>query len=156
MNLLFLVEGEQTEKLLYRAWVSHWFPSLVRVTNPAELAGSHYCVIGGGGQPHIFRRIHALLADVRDNPAIDHVFVCVDSEDATREETAAIIGRTLAEAERDTEARRGNPGFRTYAVVQHCCVETWLLGNRRLLRRNAQSEALRRFKATLLENKRME
>lgn len=42
MNLCFLVEGEQTEKHVYRAWLKHTFPALSEVSTTSAMSADTY------------------------------------------------------------------------------------------------------------------
>lgn len=148
MNLYFLVEGAQTEKQVYRAWVEHLLPQLHPVQTPEEILADHFCIISGGGMPQTFQEIQAAFKHVRDNPAIDHLFICVDAENEPLEAVLAEIEEEARKQEVATAARNGNPTFSFHVIVQHCCIETWFLGNRRIVRRNPESERLRRLKTS--------
>lgn len=145
MNLYFLVEGDRTEKKLYRYWIRHALPHLSEVNLASDLTGNRFYIISGGGYPSYVDRIRASLLDLKDHPAVDHFFICIDSEEWSYAEKLAEITKELARAERETRVRDGSPHFRSHVIVQHCCAETWFLGHRRMMTRNPTSPDLLRF-----------
>lgn len=147
MSLCFLVEGAQTEKRIYRAWVPHVFPSLAPVTSIGEMTASSYCVIAGGGIPLYLEQIRNVLLDIKDNPAVAHLFICIDAEDLTYEARIAEIEEEVRSAEIATRVRDRRPSLKIHAIVQHCCIETWFLGHTKMLRRSPNSTRLVAMKA---------
>lgn len=145
MNLYFLVEGDRTEPKLYRSWLRHALPHLDEVQLASDLTANRYFLISGGGYPSYMQRIHDSLLEIKDNPAVDHFFICIDSEERTCEEKRAEIEDELARAEHATQVRDGNPHFQAHVIVQHCCIETWFLGHRAMMTRNPTSGDLLRF-----------
>ena len=145
MNLYCLVEGDRTETKLYRRWIGHVLPHLSEVHLVSDLTGDRFYIISGGGYPSYVDRLRDSLLDLKDHPAVDHFFICIDSEELSYEEKLAEIAQELARAERDTRVRDGSPHFRSHVIVQHCCAETWFLGHRRMMTRNPTSPDLLRF-----------
>ena len=145
MNLYFLVEGDRTETKLYRRWIGHALPHLSEVHLVSDLTGDRYYIISGGGYPSYVDRIRDSFLDLKDHPAVDHFFICIDSEERSYEDKLAEIAEELARAERDTRVRDGSPHFHSHVIVQHCCAETWFLGHRRMMTRNPTSPDLLRF-----------
>jgi hypothetical protein len=145
VNLYFLVEGDRTEKKLYRHWIRHALPHLSEVGLVADLIGDRFYIISGGGYPSYVDRIHDSLLDLKDQPAVEHFFICIDSEELSYAAKLAEISDELARAERATRVRDCNPYFRSHVIVQHCCAETWFLGNRSMMTRHPSSPKLRSF-----------
>jgi hypothetical protein len=141
VNLYFLVEGRHTERRVYGAWVRHAFPSL-RLVRDLEVSGDTYFIFCGEGYPSYLKRIPSSLADIRERPAIDHFFVCIDSEDQSYADKLAEVKQVIADAERETRIRESHPRLGTHVIVQHCCIETWFLGHTKMLRRNPTSARL--------------
>lgn len=136
MNVYVLVEGRRTEKAIYRSWLCHCFPQL-RVVDALEgLRGNALFIISGYGYPQYHERIRRSLEDIRSHGEVQWFLVCVDSEEMSREEK-------LAELEALVDGELAFSGIRY--VIQHCCIETWLLGNQRIFKRNPQSVRLRDF-----------
>ena len=147
MSLCFLVEGDRTEKRMYRAWVGHVFPSLTHVLTIGEITSSSYCVISGGGIPLYKEELRDALSDIRQNAQVRHLFLCIDAEELSREERRREMEDEIRKAEIESRVRTGNPWLAIHPIVQNCCVETWFLGHAKMMRRNPSSELLREFKA---------
>jgi hypothetical protein len=129
-----VVEGRQTEKKIYRAWLRHAFPSLEGVGRIEDMDEARYYLIVGNGYPSYLDRTRNAVEDIRaERGRFDHLWVCVDSEELTAEQRRTEIVDILGEA---------CPVAST-VVVHDCCMETWLLGNRRLVKRSPHSALLR-------------
>ncbi|QSQ21273.1 hypothetical protein JY651_39800 [Pyxidicoccus parkwayensis] len=145
MKLYLLVEGEQTEKRLFRAWLGHCFPQLSEVQTPADLAADTFFLLAGMGYPSYLQRIPQALEDAAQHH-VDHLFICIDSEDRTYEQRRSEVAGIL-EAAATALQRRGLQFLgRIHVIVADCCVESWLLGHRRLVPRQPTAEDLLRFK----------
>lgn len=140
MNLYFVVEGRRTEKKIYAEWLSHVFPTLRLVQRAEDVTEGCLRVITGGGQPQYLERVAEVLEEIAAivGNRVDRLFVCADAEDASFEERH----REISEA-----VERLNPAIRFSVIVQNCCIETWLLGNRRFLKRNPEDARLRTLKS---------
>ena len=139
MNCCYLVEGRQTEKKVYRAWLGHVFPDLVEAETIGQLApeGNHYVIVTGGGYPSYLSTIGQAIRDAIDTGNVSQMFVCVDAENETAEDRRSEISNVVEEF---------RVPFAVHIVVHNCCIETWFLGHGKMLRRNPQSEGLRRYK----------
>lgn len=146
MNLYFLVEGRVTEKKVYRRWVEHVFPSLSQVQTVAEMTAGSWYIISGYGIPSYKGRIRDALEDIKDNPAVDHFFICIDAEEDPYDARLAEIEAEVRKWETETRVRDHNPSFRVHIIVQNCCVETWFLGHAKMMRRNPSSAVLAEYK----------
>lgn len=143
MNLYFLVEGDCTEPRVYREWVKHSFPGLTAAERLGEVTSDRYFIFRGGGYPSYIRRIKNSLADIAAHPSpVDHFFVCVDSEEKTRDARLVEVQEVVEKAEAETAVRASHPQLRSHIIVQHCCLETWFLGHTKMLRRNPSSTRL--------------
>ncbi|MFP2928190.1 hypothetical protein ACLESO_23930 [Pyxidicoccus sp. 3LG] len=145
MKLYLLVEGEQTEKRLFRAWLRHSFPQLTEVFQPADLTTDSFFLLAGMGYPSYLQRIPQALEDAAQHGA-SHLFVCIDAEDRSYEERRSEVAGIL-EMAAATLQRRGLQFLgHIHVIVADCCVESWLLGHRRLVPRQPTSGELLRFK----------
>jgi hypothetical protein len=134
-----VVEGRHTEKKIYRAWLRHAFPDLDGVGRIEDMDEARYYLIAGNGYPSYLDRIRNAVADLRAQPGrFDHLWVCVDSEELAAEQRRVEIAGVIAGA--------ACPVAST-VVVHDCCMETWLLGNRRFIKRNPHSALLRELYA---------
>ena len=140
MNLYFLVEGRQTERKVYPAWLEFLLPHLSRVHSPSEAAGCHYYLVSAEGYPSIIgQHLENAIADYRDHGGYDHLVVVLDTDesdpDSRRDEVVA-----AAEG-------HGFPadGESLVVVTQHRCIETWMLGNRSAVPHQPQTPELQAF-----------
>ena len=147
MSLYLLVEGDCTEPRIYRAWIEHTFPGLTAADRVDRIGPSSYFIFRGNGYPSCLRRIGNALADIRDHARVDHFFVCVDAEERSYDERIAEVQAALEEQARQTGVLSTVPHLTCHVIVQHCCIETWLLGHARMLRRNPESTRLVEMKA---------
>jgi hypothetical protein len=147
MNLYVLHEGELTEKKVYQAWIRHAFADLREVQLASELGGGSFFLISGGGYPEYERRYRDAICEVRDNPSIDHLFVCVDSDGWTRERRAAEVRERLEGLARVHDLRSGNDHVEVHVIVQHVCLETWFLGNRSMTLRSTPTATFAEYLA---------
>jgi hypothetical protein len=139
MKWYIVVEGRQTERKLYQSWLAHAFHGLERVARIEDMAENRYYLIVGHGYPSYLDRIRAAIDDIRDHgAAFDHLLVCVDAEEMSAEQRRAEIEDIIHEHSCTVDHT---------VAVHDCCIETWLLGNATLVRRNPQREALRRYQA---------
>ncbi|VEN73426.1 conserved hypothetical protein [Candidatus Desulfarcum epimagneticum] len=137
MNLYFLVEGRRTEKKVYRAWIGYVFPQLTEAGKIEDVHSNHYFIMAGYGYPSYRQRIRESLRDIAGWGNIDHFFICVDCEEETPESKIREIKEIVSEGEHVSNC---------HVMVQNCCMETWFLGNRRIMKRNPVGEALREYK----------
>jgi len=140
VNLYFLVEGRRTEMKIYAAWLSHVFPTLQLVQRPEDVTDDCLRLITGGGYPQYLERVAEVLEEIVTivGNRVDRLFVCADAEDMSLDDRHQEITESI-------EALQ--PTVRYSVIVQNCCIESWLLGNRRFLKRNPQDEKLRVFKS---------
>lgn len=137
MNLLVLVEGEVGEKKVYETWIPFVNPKLQVVSDLFDIERDQFAVIAGYGYPHYFDVIDRAILDVNSVKNIDRIIIAIDSEDLSLEEKYQEVDQFVSE--RPCIAN-------VFIVVQHFCLETWALGNKRLGPRNPRSELLRKFK----------
>jgi hypothetical protein len=68
MNLYFLVEGTQSERKVYPAWLAHLLPQLKQVRNYDEVNEKNYYLISGEGYPSlIYDFIPSSIAEINSN-----------------------------------------------------------------------------------------
>jgi hypothetical protein len=137
VNLLFLVEGEKTEPKIYKAWLSHFFPDLIFVDKPEEMTTNSCRIIPGNGYPNMvstprvyggISRLEACLLDIKNYQNVDCFFICVDSEEETYQSRFDEIKSRLEEFQ-DKLGIQQTQETKFHIIVQHCCIETWALGN---------------------------
>ncbi len=137
MNVYLLVEGDRTEKIIYRNWISAIFPQLSQVATVEAVQDNHFFLISGHGYPSYLSRIKAALTDILSIHRFDHFFICIDAEEMSLQEKVAEIQAILDDS----------PFFaNTHIIVHDCCIETWFLGHQRMLKTHPLSDDLRAFK----------
>lgn len=134
MSLYIVVEGERTEPALLRGWLPRLAPGLTPALRVEDVGAAHYFMVAGRGYPSYLARIQAAVEDIRAFPAFSWLLVLVDAEERTAEERRSEVEEVVR------DARCPIPSA---VFVADCCVETWLLGNPRVLRRNPSSAELR-------------
>ena len=135
MNIYFLVEGRRTEMKIYPAWLSCLVPELTRVNHFDQVATNNYYIITGGGYPSILNTVLPnAVQEINVVGRYDYLAVCLDADEssvAEREaEVRAVFNRIALE----------NAGLEI--IVQNRCIETWLLGNRKIYSPNPQNADL--------------
>ncbi|MCA9710132.1 MAG: hypothetical protein KDK70_30110, partial [Myxococcales bacterium] len=126
MSLYVVVEGDRTEPRLYRAWLPLLLPGIAEVRRIEDARGRAFFLIAGKGYPHYLDRIEAAIEDIRASQGrFTHLLVCIDAEEAGHDERLAEVEGAIA---------RGRCPVASTVIVAECCVETWLLGNRRFIR----------------------
>lgn len=138
MNSIYmLVEGEKTEPKLYEAWMPLLLPgcSILRVPEEAEAACGVY-ILAGYGYPSLLNRIQYALEDVRQFRGFGRLLICLDSEE-----------RTVEEVKSEVESSIEKPfcPIPFDIIVANCAIESWLLGNRRFVKRQPSTEPLTSF-----------
>lgn len=147
MNLYFLVEGKQTEKKVYQSWIGHVFSHLKKADHIKDIGKDSYRLFSIEGNTDRVDNIERALKEISQHNSdalaegrepFDHLFVCVDAEEAGFETRLAQVERLAAGKVDPTHC---------HAIVHNCCIETWFLGNRQMIKRNPQSERLRAWKS---------
>lgn len=142
MNVYFLVEGEKTEMALYPKWLSYLLPELTQVERYEAAIENDFYLFSGNGIPSIFNHLMDAIQDINDFGKYDYLVICLDSDDLTIEETKQMVYEKMEEANVTL-----NNECKLRIVVQSPTIETWLLGNRKVYKRNPQGEVFRRFAA---------
>lgn len=142
MNVYFLVEGKRTEQKVYPAWLKHLLPQLRQVARPQDAQENNYFIVSGFGYPSmLYDHLPNAIADVNRFDRYSHLVVCLDAEelsvDKRREE---VINCSQPRHRRLLRAE-------LHVVVQNRCLETWFLGNRKIVSRSPQSRPLGQYLA---------
>lgn len=81
MNIYILVEGKQTERKVYPAWLEHLSPSIKRIENLSQLEDSNYYLISGQGYPHMLdNMLKNSLLDIKQYKKFDFFWIVLDSD----------------------------------------------------------------------------
>ncbi len=138
MRVYFLVEGRRTEAKLYPAWLSHLIPELNRITRYDEEIPNSYFLFSAEGYPSIIlEHIPRSIEDINRIGGYDYFVVALDADQSTVPDRIDEINESLS----DNHIHLIGTELRI--VVQNRCIETWLLGNRRIVRRNITMSGLR-------------
>jgi len=140
-NVYFLVEGRRTEMKLYPAWLEELRPDLSRVKNPDDIQTNNYYIFSGNGFPSLLHNhLKNAIQDVNRVGRYTSFVIILDSDEETADK------RTEEVLEFYGNSTTGlTDGIRFVVVVQNPCIETWLLGNKKMFKRNPQSEDYRGF-----------
>ncbi len=137
MNLYFLVEGTQSERKVYPAWLAHILPELQRVQSCDDVNEKNYYLISGEGYPSlIYDFIPRAIAEINSNGKYSYFVVCLDAEENTVAELTTEIDNFLNEQ----KLKLNNAEL--VLIFQNRCLESWLLGNRKIYSRNPQNKPL--------------
>lgn len=136
MNLYFLVEGTQSERKVYPAWLSHLLPELQRVDNYDDVNENNYYLISGEGYPSLYDYIPRSIEEINLNGKYSYFLVCLDAE----ENTVAELTREIDEFLSQQKIKLNNAQL--VLIFQNRCLESWLLGNRKIYSKNPQNKPL--------------
>lgn len=136
MNIYILVEGEETELQLYPQWLSYLLPELSRVNTFNRVIENNYYIFSGQGIPSIYNHTVNAIKDINAlKNKYDYLIVALDADELSVEKRAERVLEKIKEAEIEL-----NPNCQLEIIVHNKCVETWFLGNRKVYKRNPQSE----------------
>jgi len=140
MNVYVVVEGEKATSKLYRSWIRFVNPSLQPIDYLRDLNQNNFFIFAGHGQPGYWDRVSRAVEDVNTLLNIDRLVISLDSED---------MGDTEKLLEATERVNTMGCSIDVKYVIQHFCLETWLLGNRTLFRKKPQlielTEYLKKF-----------
>ena len=144
MNLYIIVEGSQSEMQIFPAWISLLAPHMQRVEYAQSATDNNYYLMTGGGIPSIYHHISNAVAEIIDLHQkgvahYDYLIISMDTEEENRQYILQRISETLAQDNRTLN------GFQIELCEQQVCIETWLLGNQKVFKKNPQSMELREF-----------
>ncbi len=137
MNVYFIVEGEITEAKLYPRWLSFYIPELTRVDRLSQVTKNNYFLICAGGIPNIYNHIINAIKDVNDYPVFDYLVACLDGEEIGVNRRREILNRKIKESGINLSSK-----CKFESIIQNPCVETWLLGNKKIAKRTPQNGLL--------------
>ena len=136
MNIYVLVEGK-TEKLVYKHWIPYVNMDLSQVEHPSDLEDNQFAIVSAMGYPSYMDDIERAAEDVSNNTAINRLVVAIDSEDMTREQKYDEVEERICSVDSTIDYR---------IIVQHFCLETWALGNRRVVGQLPRESKLQEYK----------
>lgn len=140
MNLYFVLEGEKTEVQLYPKWIEYIIPELTQVYFEKDVIRNNYYIFSGGGIPSIYNHTVNAIKNINDNPIFDKLIVCLDGEEIGVERRIEIAKRKISDSGVQLSKK-----CEIVFVIQNVCVETWFLGNRKIVKRNPVNSNLNAF-----------
>jgi len=140
MNLYIIVEGE-TELQVYQKWLDYTLPQLSQVEDYREVSENNYYIFSGGGIASMYNHIVNAIKDINAVKKYTYFIICIDSEEISVARRKEKVLEFIKE-----KSVVLNESCVLKFVVQHRCIETWFLGNRKVYKRNPQGE---KFKAYL-------
>ncbi len=141
MNIYFLVEGKRTEKKVYPKWLSHLIPELSEIRDPFTIDHHQFYVFNGNGFPSILNNhLRNSVEDVNTIGKFDYLVMCIDAEEFDVQERTDEVFKFI-----EKENIQLNDDTKFVLIIQNRCIETWCLGNRKVFKRNAESEQLRAY-----------
>lgn len=141
MNLYFILEGDRTEPLIYPKWINYILPNYSQIDFESQVDKNNFYIFSGGGIPSIYNHTVNAIKNINDNPKFDRLIVCLDGEEIGIEERINEI--------EDYINKSGvilNPNCKIDFVIQNVCIETWFLGNRKIVKNNPEGTLLKDFK----------
>src|SRR5688572_7553444 len=98
------------------------------------------------GYPAYISRIPQALEDAARSGA-DHLFICIDAEERSYAERRQEVQGVLESAESALQHQGLHYRGQLHVIVATCCIESWLLGHKKLIPRNPSSKRLSAFKS---------
>lgn len=141
MNIYFLVEGRRTEKKVYPKWISHLIPELSEIKDPSIANGNNYYLFNGNGFPSILdNHLRNSVEEVNEINKFNYLVMCIDADEVNvsdrRNEVLSFI---------ENNEIKLNKGVEFVLIIQNRCIETWCLANRKIYKRQPNSEDLRTY-----------
>lgn len=133
MNIYAIVEGEKATKKIYQSWISYLNNQLQPIDNLRDYRKNNYFIFAGHGQNEFPDKIVKAIEDVNNINVVDRLVVGIDSEDLPFDEKIVEVKRWVDKFEIRVEVKY---------IIQHFCLETWLLGNRTIFRKKPQDNEL--------------
>jgi hypothetical protein len=132
MNLYFLVEGRRTEKKIYPKWLSHLIPELTMVNFFEDVKENNYKLFSGFGFPHLlYKHLKASVEEVNESGKYDYFVICLDADESSvNERIDEVINFMKQESISLTKKTE------LVIIVQNKTIESWLLGNSKIFKRN--------------------
>jgi hypothetical protein len=141
MNVYFLVEGRRTERKIYPKWLSELVPSLVEVKDAYAISTNNYYLFSGNGYPSLLdNHLANAVEDINAIGKFDYLVICVDADEFTVAERTQEILDFIQKNEIILQSNT-----KLEIIIQNKCIETWLLGNAKIFKRNPQDSELKAY-----------
>ncbi len=140
MNLYILVEGKCTEYKIYPAWIEQLAPQLKRVKDFEAVSQNNYFIVSGYGLPSLIKNhLPNAIKDVADCGKYDYLVVGLDAEQLQVQQRINEV-RQVVDSFGDTLGKT-----KVKVIVQNRCIESWMLGNRKLLQEKPKRRKLKAY-----------
>lgn len=136
MNIAVVTEG-RGDKYLYKSWIPYVNPNISYVSFIENITNNNFSIVHSFGNPYYFRTIDQAIEDVNDHGNIDRLVISVDSEELSLQNKQSEIRRYLVNKSCSASI---------FVIIQHFCIETWALGNKRACPVNPNHQSLLTFK----------
>ena len=136
MNIYIVVEGV-AEKKIFPSWIKILRPELIQVFTIDEVVKNNFLLISGNGFPNYYDHIESAIETINTTKKFDKLIISIDSEEQTRQEKYDEVTKFIVDRPCVSEV---------HVIVQHFCLETWLLGNKKVGPRNPKTQELRNYK----------
>lgn len=140
MNLYFILEGEKTEVLLYPKWIKYILPHFSQVDFEHQSVQNNFYIFSGGGIPSIYSHTVNAIKNINDNPIFDKLIVCLDGEEIGVENRIKEIQNHI-----NNSGIILNYNCKIEFVIQDVCIESWFLGNRKIVKKNPEGLELKKL-----------
>jgi hypothetical protein len=132
MNVYFLVEGRRTEKKIYPKWLSHLVPELTKVDFFEDVKEFNYKLFSGFGFPHLLHKhLRSSVEEVNESGNYDYFVICLDADESSVTDMIDEVNSFMNQ-EGITLIKK----TKLVIIVQNRTIESWLLGNPRIYKRN--------------------
>ncbi len=137
MNFYVLVEGAKTEAKIYPAWFSHLIPNYKRVKSFTDITDNCYYLVSGYGYPSIIQdHFPNAVKDMKAVKKFHKLLIALDGGELGYE------NRYREVIDFANNEKLNSPEFEIIVIIQNRCIETWLLGNRKITSRTPQNVRL--------------
>ena len=146
MNIYVVVEGEVGEKKLYENWIPYVNENLTYAPIIDSVTENNFYIVKAGGYPNIFNITEKAIEDVisiQDNNGLalfDRLVVVVDSEDDSLQQRMTKVNNHI-----NSVIQKLGINVNYKVVIQHFCLETWGLANKKLMANNIKNPDLAKY-----------
>ena len=137
MNISVIVEGATGSKRIYRNWIPLINPNITYVETVSGITRNNFAITAAYGYPQYFDMIDRAIDDVNHFHNIDRLVIAVDSEDSSCADKYIEVADFVA-----SKTCRAQ----IFIIIQHFCIETWALANKRVCKLNPCNNVLIKYK----------
>lgn len=136
MNTYLIVEGIESEYIIYPKWIKLIDGKVKFVYKLEDVENDTILLMSGFGHPMYFEIIANAIIDIKDCNKFDRLVIVVDSEELSYNEKRKELEDYLNELQVPIPYE---------IIIQHFCLEAWALGNKKIYSRNSQNPTLRSY-----------